>query len=119
MVLADDLPASEATYEAIRQERMRLPGETTEAYYKRFGIVTMCDQTRGKAVTTPQGHTVQLDPDECVPGTILAEPGPNGGGGTFYALQKGDTHRGSIGPDGTKRLMDMARLRREAEAEAE
>jgi hypothetical protein len=95
---------------------MRRPGETEAEYHQRFGIVTLCNKTRGTAVTTPHGHTVQLDPDECVTGDVITSARA---GGTLLGIAKAPNLRGTIDWNGVKRLVDVNEAeRRSAEINA-
>lgn len=95
-----------ATFAAYEIAGLPQPGERYEDYLQRIGAITLCDQTRGQVVRTPDGRDVQLAPDECVTGDVIAEPGPDGrGGGHFLAVEK-DGKLGVIDRDGTVRASD-------------
>ena len=95
--------AARATYVAYQIAGMQQIGEDFDAYRRRIGSITLCEQTRGQVVKNVNGQEVQLDADECVSGSIIAEPGPGGrGGGHFLAMEKGGL-LGSMDHDGTRR----------------
>ena len=96
---------------SVRDVRPR-PGETITDAHRRAGMVPLCDQTRGKAVRNPHGVTVQLDPDECVVGNSYAiEEGK-----PMLTIRKGESHHGTIRPNGEKRLVDLTRVRGKAQS---
>jgi hypothetical protein len=104
-------PALQATYEAARQARLPLPGESLRDYHQRVPVFTLCDQTMGKLVRNHHGVDVQLTPDECVVGESYAIVE----GKPLLTIRKGESHHGTIRPDGEKLLVDLTRVRGKAQ----
>jgi hypothetical protein len=99
-------PQMQATMTAQRLNLTKQPGETVNESVRRAGLVTECDQTRGKSVKA-YGRDVQLPADTCVTGTIFVTPGKDHTGPTTLVAVDQGGKRGHLTPDGRIVVADV------------